>query len=58
MALHTKTSPAIASTSDWLPPIPGLRRTDPEHRYWLGEHLFAVSLLAEPITPVIDTANR
>jgi hypothetical protein len=44
MALHTKTSPAIASTSDWLPPIPGLRRADPEHRYWLGEHLFAVSV--------------
>ena len=28
----------------WLRPIPGLRRTDPEHRYWLGEHLFAVSV--------------
>jgi len=33
----------IDATS-WLPPIPGLRRTDPEHRYWLGEHLFAVSI--------------
>jgi hypothetical protein len=30
--------------ASWLAPIPGLRRTDPEHRYWLGEHLFAVSV--------------
>jgi len=30
--------------ASWLAPIPGLRRTDPEHRYWLGEHLFAVSI--------------
>jgi len=52
MALHTKTSPAIASTSDWLPPIPGLQRTDPEHRYWLGDHLFAVS-----ITGVVGSAK-
>ncbi|SBO43171.1 hypothetical protein [Cyanobium sp. NIES-981] len=35
---------AAAVPSDWLPPIPGLRRTDPEHRYWLGDHLFAVSV--------------
>jgi hypothetical protein len=35
---------AAAVPSDWLTPIPGLRRTDPEHRYWLGEHLFAVSI--------------
>jgi hypothetical protein len=28
----------------WLTPIPGLRRRDPEHRYWLGDHLFPVSI--------------
>jgi len=40
----TPTSSAVAAPSDWLPSIPGLRRTDPEHRYWLGDHLFAVSV--------------
>lgn len=43
---------AVAISSDWLSPIPGLRRTDPEHRYWLGEHLFAVS-----ITGVVGSAK-
>ena len=28
----------------WLPPIPGLHRRDPEHRYWLGEVSFPVSV--------------
>ncbi len=28
----------------WLPPIPGLVRRDPEHRYWLDDHLFPVSV--------------
>ena len=28
----------------WLTPIPGLRRRDPEHRYWLGDHLFPISI--------------
>ena len=28
----------------WLAPIPGLVRRDPEHRYWLGAHLFPVSI--------------
>jgi hypothetical protein len=28
----------------WLPPIPGLRRADPEHRYRLGEVEFPVSV--------------
>ena len=36
----------------WLRPIPGPRRTDPEHRYWLGDHLFAVS-----ITGVVGSAK-
>ena len=48
----TTTSSAIAAPSDWLPPIRGLRRTDPEHRYWLGDHLFPVS-----ITSVIGSAK-
>lgn len=28
----------------WLPPIPGLHRRDPEHRYWLGDLEFPVSV--------------
>jgi hypothetical protein len=28
----------------WLPPIPGLHRRDPEHRYWLGDVEFPVSV--------------
>jgi len=28
----------------WLTPIPGLVRRDPQHRYWLGDHLFPVSI--------------
>ena len=28
----------------WLPPIPGLHRRDPEHRYWLGETEFPISV--------------
>lgn len=28
----------------WLPPIPGLHRRDPEHRYWLGDQQFPVSV--------------
>ena len=28
----------------WLEPIPGLQRRDPEHCYWLGDHLFPVSI--------------
>ena len=28
----------------WLSPIPGLHRRDPEHRYWLGEVEFPVSV--------------
>jgi len=28
----------------WLPPIPSLHRRDPEHRYWLGDLEFPVSV--------------
>jgi len=31
-------------TSTWLDPIPGLWREEAAHRYWLGEHLFPVSI--------------
>ncbi|WP_094555489.1 hypothetical protein [Synechococcus sp. 1G10] len=30
--------------STWLDPIPGLWREEAAHRYWLGEHLFPVSI--------------
>jgi hypothetical protein len=32
------------TTIPWLPPIPGLHRRDPEHRYWLGDLEFPVSV--------------
>lgn len=28
----------------WIPPIAGLQRRDPEHRYWLNGHCFPVSV--------------
>ena len=28
----------------WLEPVPGLWREEASHRYWLGEHLFPVSI--------------
>lgn len=34
----------MITTQPWLPPIPGLHRRDPEHRYWLGELEFPVSI--------------
>ena len=34
----------MPNPSPWLPPIPGLARRDPEHRYWLGEVEFPVSV--------------
>ena len=52
MVQHTTTSPLTIAAGPWLRPIPGLRRTDPEHRYWLGEHLFAVS-----VTGVVGSAK-
>ena len=30
--------------TSWLPPIPGLHRRDPEHRYWLGDVEFPISV--------------
>lgn len=34
----------MTNPTAWLPPIPGLHRRDPEHRYWLGQIEFAVSV--------------
>jgi hypothetical protein len=34
----------MPTSTTWLPPIPGLHRRDPEHRYWLGEVEFPVSV--------------
>jgi hypothetical protein len=34
----------MPTPTPWLPPIPGLHRRDPEHRYWLGEVEFPVSV--------------
>jgi hypothetical protein len=36
--------PPMPTPSTWLPPIPGLARRDPEHRYWLGDVEFPVSV--------------
>jgi len=34
----------MPTPATWLLPIPGLHRRDPEHRYWLGEVEFPVSV--------------
>jgi hypothetical protein len=34
----------MTTPTTWLPPIPGLHRRDPEHRYWLGDVEFPVSV--------------
>jgi hypothetical protein len=34
----------MTTPTPWLSPIPGLHRRDPEHRYWLGEVEFPVSV--------------
>ncbi len=36
--------PELPSIATWLPPIPGLHRRDPEHRYWLGGVSFPISV--------------
>ena len=38
---HSRVCP---NPTTWLTPIPGLVRRDPEHRYWLDDHLFPVSI--------------
>jgi hypothetical protein len=34
----------MPTPTTWLQPIPGLHRRDPEHRYWLGEVEFPISV--------------
>jgi len=34
----------MPTPTTWLQPIPGLHRRDPEHRYWLGDLEFPVSV--------------
>jgi hypothetical protein len=34
----------MPTPTPWLPPIPGLHRRDPEHRYWLGDVEFPISV--------------
>jgi len=34
----------MPTPTTWLQPIPGLHRRDPEHRYWLGDVEFPVSV--------------
>jgi len=34
----------MTTPTPWLPPIPGLHRRDPEHRYWLGDVEFPASV--------------
>ena len=43
-ATPTHPPPPMPTPTTWLPPIPGLHRRDPEHRYWLGEVEFPISV--------------
>jgi hypothetical protein len=42
----------------WLEPVPGLWRDEAEHRYWLGEHLFPVSITGVLAHGLSDTARK
>jgi hypothetical protein len=46
------------TTSTWLEPIPGLWRDETAHRYWLGDHLFPVSITGVLAHGLSDTAKR
>jgi len=45
-------------TATWLEPIPGLWRDEAAHRYWLGNHLFPVSITGVLACGLSDTAKR
>jgi hypothetical protein len=47
-----------STTSTWLEPIPGLWRDDSAHRYWLGDHLFPVSITGVLAHGLSATAKR
>jgi hypothetical protein len=34
----------MPTPTTWIPPIPGLHRRDPEHRYWLGDVELPISV--------------
>ena len=46
------------TTSTWLDPIPGLWRDEAAHRYWLGDHLFPVSITGVLAHGLSDYAKR
>ena len=48
----------LTTTSTWLEPIPGLWRDEEAHRYWLGDHLFPVSITGVLAHGLSDTAKR
>ncbi len=50
--MYTPLPPAGMTTTRWLEPIAGLQRLDPQHTYWLDDHLFPVS-----ITGVLQVAK-
>ena len=48
----------VTTTSTWLDPIPGLWRDEEAHRYWLGDHLFPVSITGVLAHGLSETAKR
>mgnify|MGYP006973774027 CR=1 FL=1 len=48
----------VTTTSTWLEPIPGLWRDEEAHRYWLGDHLFPVSITGVLAHGLSETAKR
>ncbi len=48
----------MLTTSTWLDPIPGLWRDEAAHRYWLGDHLFPVSITGVLAHGLSATARR
>jgi hypothetical protein len=46
------------TTSTWLDPIPCLWRDEAAHRYWLGDHLFPVSITGVLAHGLSDYAKR
>ena len=49
---------AVHSATTWLQPIPGLWRDEEAHRYWLGDHLFPVSITGVLAHGLSETAKR
>ena len=49
---------AVHSATTWLEPIPGLWRDEAAHRYWLGDHLFPVSITGVLAHGLSEIAKR